>query len=158
MRAIALILSIMALPGLAQAQASVQFSVNLPVVLPPLVVVEPGVRVVPGVEEEIFFVDGFYYVRHGNGWYRSRSHRGGWAWVEPRYVPARIVRLPPGQYRHWQPRPAEYRPAAAPRPVPGGSAYRIEEQRERLHERERKEERREEKREHHEEHERGHRD
>jgi len=157
MRAIALVLSLVALPGLAQAQASVQFSVNLPVVLPPLVVVEPGVRVVPDVEEEIFYVDGFYYVRRGPVWYRSRTHRGGWAYVEPRFVPARIVRIPPGQYRRWHPHPAEYRPAPAPRPVPGSAVYRREQLE---HERrdERREERREEKREHHEDREHGHHD
>jgi hypothetical protein len=89
--------------GSAQtARAAVELSLGLPVVLPQLVVVSPGVQVVPEVEHEVFLVDGWYWVRHGDGWYRSRSHRGGWVHVGPRYVPARLVKLPPGKYRHWK--------------------------------------------------------
>jgi hypothetical protein len=88
-------------PSLASAQASVEFRVNLPVVLPQLVVVSPGVQVVPDVEEEVFFTDGYYWVRRDERWYRSRTHRSGWVFVEPRYVPARLGKIPPGQYKHW---------------------------------------------------------
>jgi len=114
-------------PGLASAQASVQFSVNLPVVLPPMVVVQPGVRVVPDAEEEVFFVDNYYWVRHDGGWYRSRNHRGGWVYVAPRAVPAGIVGIPPGRYRHYrpEPRPVPVRAAPAPyaRPAPAPVRY-----------------------------------
>jgi hypothetical protein len=94
-------------PALASAQgASVEFRIDLPVVLPQLVVVSPGVQVVPDVDHEVFFVDGWYWVRHDNGWYRSRSHRSGWVLVGPRAVPARLVKIPPGKYRRWKPAPA----------------------------------------------------
>lgn len=93
-------------PSLAEAQgavaAEVQLRLGLPVVLPQLVVVAPGVQVVPEVEHEVFFADGWYWVRQDNGWYRSRSHRGGWVLVGPRAVPARLSGLPPGKYRHWK--------------------------------------------------------
>ena len=70
---------------------------------PPLVVVEPGVQVVEDNDSEIFFVDGYYWHHAPNGyWYRTRDYRGGWVAVQPRYVPGRIVRLPPGHYRHWR--------------------------------------------------------
>jgi hypothetical protein len=69
---------------------------------PPLVVVEPGIQVVPDYDEEVFFVDGWYWHRASGVWYRTRDHRGGWVVVEPRYVPARLVRIPPGQYKHWK--------------------------------------------------------
>jgi len=129
-------------PSLASAQASVEFRVELPVVLPRLVVISPGVQVVPEVDEEVFFSDGYYWVRRDNGWYRSRSHRSGWVLVGPRYVPARLVQLPPGKYRRWRPGP------------PAPAAYR--EDRKERHERwredrkERREEMREDRKEEHE--------
>ena len=69
---------------------------------PPLVVVEPGIQVVPDYDEEVFFVDGWYWHRAGAVWYKTRDHRGGWVVVEPRYVPARLVKIPPGHYKHWK--------------------------------------------------------
>jgi hypothetical protein len=98
------------LPGLASAQfsASAGIRIDLPVVLPQLVVVSPGVQVVPDCDQEVFFVDGVYWARHDNGWYRSRSHRGGWALVGPRYVPARLAGMPRGKYKRWHPGPARH--------------------------------------------------
>jgi hypothetical protein len=70
---------------------------------PPLVVVEPGVQVVQDADEEVFFVDGWYWHPGANGvWFRTRSYRGGWAAAPPRVVPAALVRIPPGQYRHYR--------------------------------------------------------
>jgi hypothetical protein len=104
MRTIILALvALIGLPAVARAQASVSFQLNLPVVLPALVVVSPGVQVVPDVDEEVFFVDGYYWVRRDAGWYRSRTHRSGWALVPARGVPARIGSLPPGKYKRWKP-------------------------------------------------------
>jgi hypothetical protein len=87
----------------AAAQVSVTLRLDLPVVLPALVVVEPGIQVVPGVNEEVFFVDGYYWVRRDARWYRSHDHRGGWVVIEPRGVPPRLVKVPPGHYRKWHP-------------------------------------------------------
>jgi hypothetical protein len=110
MRTIILALAVLiGLPAVARAQASVTLQLNLPVVLPALVVVSPGVQVVPDVDEEVFFVDGYYWVRRGGGWYRSRSHRSGWVLVPARGVPGRIAGVPPGKYKHWKPVPAAYR-------------------------------------------------
>jgi hypothetical protein len=99
-------------PALARAQAYAQVRLDLPVVLPQLVVVAPGVQVVPDVEEEVFFSGGWYWVRQDGGWYRSHSPRRGWAFVQPERVPRRLVNLPPGQYRRWHPPPPA--PRAAP--------------------------------------------
>jgi hypothetical protein len=71
-------------------------------VLPPLVTVEPGVMVVRDFNEEVFFVGGLYYVRRGGLWYRTADTRGRWFPVGPRFVPARLARIPPGRYRHWR--------------------------------------------------------
>ena len=90
-------------PRPASAQVSVTLRLDLPVVLPRLVVVEPGIQVVPDVNEEVFFVDGYYWVRRDDRWYRSRDHRSGWVVIEPRGVPPRLVKVPPGHYRKWHP-------------------------------------------------------
>ncbi len=110
-----LIAGLLVLPAIARAQAQVSIRLDLPVVLPQLVVVSPGVQVVPEVEEEVFFVDGYYWCRHEGGWYRSRSHRGGWVVVPGRAVPARLVQIPPGRYRRYHPGP--------PRPAPEAVRY-----------------------------------
>ena len=104
------VLAALAAPAAASAQAYVSVQVGLPViqvgvpaVLPPLVVVQPGVQVVQGIGEEVFFVDGHYWARHGGGWYRARDHRVRFVPVEPRRVPGALVRIPEGHYRNWHP-------------------------------------------------------
>jgi len=77
-------------------------SLNLPAVLPGLVVVEPGVSVVRDYDREVFFTDGYYWTRQDRSWYRARDHRGGWGRMDEGRVPAVIVRSPPGRYRHYR--------------------------------------------------------
>lgn len=88
------------------ARAQVQVTIGLPTIRfespPPLVVVRPGVQVVEDHEEEVFYVHGWYWVRHHDAWYRTRDCRGGWVVAEPRYVPRRILALPPGHYRYYR--------------------------------------------------------
>ncbi len=79
-----------------------QIQMDLPPVLPPLVVVEPGVQVVEDYREEIFFVDGSYWVRRDGHWYRTRDPYARWAYAPPNEVPAVIVRAPPGRYANWR--------------------------------------------------------
>ena len=97
------------LPAIAEAQirASAGLSIDLPVVLPQLVVVQPGIRVVPECDHEVFYTNGYYWVREDDVWYRSRSHRGGWVVAPMRRVPAALVKVPPGHYKRWK--PAKYR-------------------------------------------------
>jgi hypothetical protein len=97
----ALIVTALLGPSLASAQVRAEFRVDLPVVLPPMVVISPGVQVVQDVNEEVFFHDGYYWCRRDDRWWRSRSHRAGWVMVEPRRVPPGLARIPPGQYKHW---------------------------------------------------------
>lgn len=88
-------------PFAARAQmADVNIHIGLPAA-PPLVVVQPGVQVVENYDEEVFFTSGWYWVRRDGRWWRARQPRATFMYVEPRYVPARLVRIPPGQYRHW---------------------------------------------------------
>ena len=88
----------------ARADAVLQTSITiaLPTVLPRLVVVEPGVQVVEDLDEEVFFVDGWYWARRGDLWYRARDHRRAWVYVEPRQVPPGLQRIPPGHYRRFR--------------------------------------------------------
>lgn len=98
------LLALLSAPAFAQVQIDVQ--VALPTITfqapPPLVVVQPGVQVVEDYDDEVFFVDNWYWVRRGDRWYRAKDHRGGWVVVENRAVPVTIVKLPPGHYRHWK--------------------------------------------------------
>lgn len=98
------------LPSFAFAlfmQVSVRVSVPVPVVrfdvAPQTVEVQPGVQVVEDYDQEVFFVDGRYWMRAPDGrWCRANDHRGGWVYVERRVVPGRLVRLPPGHYKHYR--------------------------------------------------------
>jgi hypothetical protein len=114
------------LPAIANAQirASAGLSIDLPVVLPQLVVVQPGIQVVPECDHEVFFTNGYYWVREDDVWYRSRSHRGGWMVAPVRRVPAALVKIPPGHYKRWK--PAKYhggRPQPAPAYYRGGDRH-----------------------------------
>ncbi len=89
------------LPAPAPAQVGVQIHVNVPV-NPPMVVVQPGIQVVEDWDEEVFYTGGFYWVRRDGYWYRTTSPRARWVYVEPRRVPPGLVRMPPGQYKHYR--------------------------------------------------------
>ena len=94
----------------------VQVRVTVPTVrfevAPPVVEVQPGVMVVRDYGEEVFLVDGRYWMHTRDGrWYRANDYRGGWVVVEPRVVPAPIVRIPPGRYKHHRGKPEKFRVA-----------------------------------------------
>jgi len=90
---------LVAIPAFA---GDVEIKINLPwQAPPPLVVVAPGIQVVPDYEEEVFFVDGWYWVRRDGRWLHARDWRSGWVHV-PNGVPVGLARIPPGKYRHWK--------------------------------------------------------
>ena len=88
-------------PLAARAQVAVRIQVALPAA-PPLVVVQPGVQVVAEQDEEVFYANDWYWVQRDANWYRARTPRSAFVFVERRRVPLAIVRLPPGRYRHWR--------------------------------------------------------
>lgn len=98
---IALALTLAAAP--ARAGVNFSISIGLPVA-PPLVEVEPGIRVVEGFPEEVFFYDGGYWCRRTDGWYWARSPRERFAWVDVRRVPRPLMHERVGYYRDWHPR------------------------------------------------------
>ena len=96
--------------------AQMQFQVQVAVpqvrfeVAPPVVEVQPGVFVVHDYDEEVFVVEGLYWIRGGDGrWYRARDYRGGWVVVPPQTVPAVLVRMPRGHYKHYKQSPERFR-------------------------------------------------
>jgi hypothetical protein len=98
--ALTLLASLAPAPSRAQVEMSVE--IGLPVA-PPLVVVQPGIQVVENAGEEVFFVNGWYWCRRGDFWYRARTPRASFVYVEPHFVPYRLSYLPPpGHYRHWR--------------------------------------------------------
>ena len=105
-RANALACAPMSLLAMLLLSQSVQVNIPLPVIRfeapPPLVLVTPGIQVVPEHEEEIFFVDGFYWHRRDNHWFKSKDHHGNWVVVEERGVPPGLVKLKVGEYRHFK--------------------------------------------------------
>ena len=90
-------------PGVASGQVDIRVRLPLPIIRfetpPPLVVVSPGVEVVPDYPEEVFHRDGWYWHRSEDRWYRTRDHRGGWVVVERRHVPVVLLEVPPGKYK-----------------------------------------------------------
>ncbi len=97
----ALVGALLALPAGAQVQVTVTLPTLRFEAQPALVVVEPGIQVVPDYDEEVFFVSGWYWHRRGEHWFKAKDHRGGWVAVE-RGVPPGLARIPPGKYRHFR--------------------------------------------------------
>ncbi len=94
------------IPRPVPAQVNVQVQLTVPTIrfetAPVLVEVSPGIQVVPDYDQEVFFVDGWYWSRSGRVWYRTRDHRGGWVVVQERAIPMALVRVPPGKYKHYK--------------------------------------------------------
>lgn len=121
MRTNLLVLSLLALPGAALA-SDVEIKINLPwAEPPPLVLVSPGIQVVPDYGEEIFFVSGFYWVRRDGKWWKARDHRASWVLI-PSGVPASLVKLTPGRYRNFK---VKAKAVAAPAPVHPAGAVKV---------------------------------
>jgi hypothetical protein len=99
---LAALLSLPLLPAPAGAQVSLRVELGVP--LPPaptLLVVQPGIQVVAGYPEELFYVGNYYWLRRDDGWYRSIHPRTGFLFVAPARVPPGLTRLPPGHYRNY---------------------------------------------------------
>ncbi len=81
-------------------------AVGVNVATPNMAYVDDGVYVMENYQYPVFYTDGFYWRYWGNRWYRSRYHRGGWAFVGTRYLPARVRRIRrPRRYIRYRARP-----------------------------------------------------
>lgn len=101
------------------ATAGVDVSISLPPLIafsaPPAMVVIPEtyVYVVPDVDVEIFFYDGWWWRPWEGRWYRSRHYDSGWGYYQR--VPTFYSRVPSGwrndyRERRWGGRPWNYQP------------------------------------------------
>jgi hypothetical protein len=64
---------------------------------PPPVVVIPGtyVYLVPGIDVDIIFYNGFWFRPYGGHWFRANSYNGPWTYLAGPKVPRVLVELPP---------------------------------------------------------------
>ncbi|HET7225489.1 MAG TPA: hypothetical protein VFK69_07205 [Candidatus Eisenbacteria bacterium] len=59
-------------------------------------------------DDDCFRYGGYYWLFHDGYWYRSRSWRGRFVVIEPRYVPAVFYRVPPTRWKHHPSGPPSY--------------------------------------------------
>src|SRR5512141_1552160 len=89
-----------------QSEAGVNVNVgdNLPAyrfAAPPHVVVIPGtyVYMVPDIDVDVLFFQGYWWRPYEGHWYRSRNYKGSWSYVAPGRIPPGLRQLPQ-DYRH----------------------------------------------------------
>jgi hypothetical protein len=96
------LLGLVATPAFAQVTVEVSAPTITFQAPPPLVEIAPGVQVVPNLDEEVFFVDGYYWTRRGDHWYRTKDYRGGWILVQDKDVPSSLSEIPKGKYKRFK--------------------------------------------------------
>jgi len=101
---VALLLVLTGSVARSEAGVNVNIGVNLPAyrfAAPPEVVVIPGtyVYMVPGIDVDVLFFQGYWWRPYEGHWYRSRDYKGSWRYVEPRRIPHGLRALPQ-DYRH----------------------------------------------------------
>jgi hypothetical protein len=90
---------VVSIPAMAQVGISVNIGLPPPIAFeaPPEVIVMPdtnGVYVVPGVEVDLFFWNGWWWRPWQGGWYRSRYYNRGWGYYHN--VPSFYYDVDPG--------------------------------------------------------------
>ena len=69
---------------------------------PAVVVIGPGLHVVHNHDQEVFYVDGYYWALWHGSWYWSASYRTHWSLVARAHVPPGLLGLPPGKYKRYR--------------------------------------------------------
>jgi hypothetical protein len=74
---------------------------------PPSVVVIPGtyVYIVPEIDTNILFYQGYWWRPYEGRWYRGRNYSGPWGYVGSRGIPRALVNLPPNYHEYRTVRP-----------------------------------------------------
>lgn len=88
----------------SEAGVNVNIGINLPAIrftAPPAVVVIPGtyVYMVPDIDVDVLFYQGYWWRPYEGRWYRSRDYKRGWRYVDSRSIPSGLRALPQ-DYRH----------------------------------------------------------
>ncbi len=94
-----LVLALMVISNAGTAQAGLNVNINFgpPQIVeaaPPEIVMMPGMGVyyVPSASFDIFFFNGYWWSRRGDGWYRSNRYNAGWA--KSNNVPRNLMNVP----------------------------------------------------------------
>ena len=90
--------------NVGEGGVNVSVGTNLPAIryaAPPEVVVIPGtyVYIVPDIDVDVLFFQGYWWRPYEGHWYRSRDYNGQWSYVEPGRIPSGLRELPQ-DYRH----------------------------------------------------------
>ena len=94
--AFGLLVTMMAIPALAEVNINVNIGPPPPVVVasrPTMVFLpEPALYVAVGVPYDIYFVSGRYYYMHGDHWFWGSGYNGPWVVVEQRNLPPGLAK------------------------------------------------------------------
>ena len=119
-RAVLLALALLAAPALALADDPDEIRIALPDVLE-LGAATDGVQRVQGIDLEVFFTAGQYWVKQDQGWFSARQPGEPFVQADRRRVPQQLSALRPDPVEPAAaaaPAPAAPAPQAAPPPAP----------------------------------------
>jgi hypothetical protein len=109
--AFSLLVSMMAIPALAEVNINVNIGPPPPVVVttrPTMVFLpEPAVYVAVGVPYDIYFLGGRYYYMHGDNWFWGSGYDGPWVHVVYKSLPPGLQKYKVVKLREYRDR--EYR-------------------------------------------------
>jgi hypothetical protein len=96
---------VVSIPAMAQVSVNVNIGLPPPIAFeaPPDVIVMPdtnSVYVVPGIDVDMFFWNGWWWRPWQGGWYRSRYYNRGWGYY--RNVPSFYYDVDPGWRNHYR--------------------------------------------------------
>jgi hypothetical protein len=92
-------------PGKADAGIDVNVNIGFPpaIMIPaaPELVLIPKTNsyIIPDIDVDIIFHNGYWYRPHRGYWYRADSYNGPWINIVPAKIPVALLELPP-DYRH----------------------------------------------------------
>ncbi len=92
----------------SEASVNVNVGINLPpyrFAAPPNLVVIPGtyVYMIPDIDIDVFFYQGYWWRPYKGRWYRSMDYKGRWHYIEPKRIPRRLRALPQDYRFHLSP-------------------------------------------------------
>lgn len=102
MKTLVVTAALLVAPALALADGHASFHLSFPAP-PTLAAIQPGVQVVVDHDEEVFYSGRRYWVQRDGAWYSAGHHTSAFSYAPPHRVPAALVNLEHGRYRHYRP-------------------------------------------------------